>query len=709
MKRVAVVATEKEYAEFLRKNIEKYMSRYAAFVDYSINEVENMGAIEEEFVLVSAFNIFQQVRAKISEQSEIIVLSLSLGKVQMESLREIPGGTRALLVNFDNRSCMHTITCLYAAGLRDLELYPYYGEGDYDRSIKIAITPNEAHLVPEGIERVYNVGESSVDMNCLYNIADKLGVYEEFAANEANEARKEYYDLNSSIDRLLNDKASMTDKLNTLLKLMNEGIIITDMTGNIYLTNEKANHLLSERSRILVGFHIEDVLPELDVDSTKERLIKTSSANLIASSVEVRSGEEVAGHIITVTDFEEAEAKQHGMRSKLSETSQMARYHFDDILGESPVILRTVENARQLAASDAAVLITGESGTGKEMFAQSIHNGSSRRKYNFVAVNCAAIPENLLESEMFGYEEGSFTGARKGGKMGFFELAHRGTIFLDEIGELPLPLQSKLLRVLEEKKVMRVGGAKNIDIDVRIISATNKDLFIMAERGEFREDLYYRLNVLPLEIPPLRERRTDILTIFHALSESMNAHMRLSPDAAKALQNYSWRGNVRELRNVTEFLASKGKKYIEKEDLPPLRRSFREDIFAGNSGGGDRSRAAEMNRVETGDELHSDGTSALIDKFILNEGREIELYFRVLEALAGFWEKGQRCGRQKLMEQLDLAGGYYTEGEIRKALAKLSSYGFVRSAKGRGGSSVNGDGLRLLAVLKGYREKGFFG
>lgn len=160
-----------------------------------------------------------------------------------------------------------------------------------------------------------------MDMNCLYNIADKLGVYEEFASKEANEARKEYYYLNSSIDRLLNDKASMTDKLNTLLKLMNEGIIITDTAGKIYLTNEKANQLLSERSRILVGFHIQDVLPELDVSSTKEKLIKTSSANLIASAVEVRSAEEVAGHIITVTDFEEAEEKQHGMRSKLSETS----------------------------------------------------------------------------------------------------------------------------------------------------------------------------------------------------------------------------------------------------------------------------------------------------------------------------------------------------------------------------------------------------
>ncbi|WP_419023149.1 sigma-54 interaction domain-containing protein [Emergencia sp.] len=684
MKRIAVVATEKEYADFLMNHVAKYMNRYAQFVSYSIAEIEKAGLIEEDFVLLSAFNIFQQVRQKISEASEIIVLSLSLSKRQMEPLKEIPSGTKALLVNFDNRSCMHTITCMYDAGIRDLELVPYYGEGDYDHDIDVAITPNEAHLVPAGITKVYNVGESSVDMNSLYNIADKLGVYEEFAAREANEARKEYYYINSSMDKLMGDKASMTDKLNTLIKLMNEGIIITDSTGRIYLSNEKAQKLLAERSKVLQGFHIEEVLPELDVNSTKERLAKTPGANLIVSAVEIRSGDEMAGHIITVTDFEEAEEKQHGMRAKLNEASHAARYHFEDILGESDAIRRAIADARQIAASEAAVMIIGESGTGKEMFAQSIHNASARRKYNFVAVNCAAIPENLLESEMFGYEEGSFTGAKKGGKMGFFELAHRGTIFLDEIGEMPLQLQSKLLRVLEERKVMRVGGSRNIDVDVRIISATNKNLFQLVERGEFREDLYYRLNVLPLSIPPLRERREDVLPIFYSLAERMNSNMQLSPESGDILIHYAWRGNVRELRNVVEFLGSKGKKYIEAEDLPPLKYGQKENR-GGNAGG---------------------EASTIIDKFILNEGREIELYYAVLRQLRQSLEQSERYGRQKLLDKVNSSGGVYTEGEVRKALTKLSSYGFIRSPKGRGGSVINHEGIRLLEVIETFRERG---
>ena len=686
MKRIAVVATEKEYAEFLRENVEKYMHAYAAFVSYSIEEVEKKGILEEDFVLLSAFNIFQQVRQKLAETSEIIVLSLSLNKRQMETLKEIPAGTKALIVNFDNRACMHTITCMYDAGIRNLDLQPYYGEGDYDHSISVAITPNESQLVPPGIREIYDVGESSVDMNSLYNIADKLGVYEEFSAKEANEARKEYFHLNSSMDKLLNEKETTTDKLNTLIKLMNEGIIITDAFGRIYLTNEKANQLLAERSKVLLGFNIDEILPELEVNSTKEKMIKTPSSNLIVASVEIRSGEEVIGHIVTINDFEETEEKQHGLRAKLSENSHRARYHFEDILGTSPAIVKAVDDARQIAGGNGAVMIIGESGTGKELFAQSIHNGSARRKYNFVAVNCAAIPENLLESELFGYEEGSFTGARKGGKMGLFELAHRGTIFLDEIGEMPLPLQSKLLRVLEERKVMRVGGSKPIDIDVRIISATNKNLFDMVEEGDFREDLYYRLNVLPLFLPPLRERKEDILPIFYSLAHQMNSLMQLSPAALGALKNYSWRGNVRELRNVAEFLVSKGKKYIEEEDLPPLRDKQRNSI----------------------NDVSITENSTLIDQFILNEGREIALYYAVLLELHESLLSGQRFGRQTLLERVNERGGLYTEGEVRKALFKLSSYGFVRSARGRGGSVINPEGLKLLEVIQRFKERGLF-
>lgn len=683
-KKVAVITTDKSYAEFLMNNMKKYMKAYADFECYSIQEVLKKSKVQADFFMFSAFNYFQQVRERVPDTAEIIVLSVALNKEQVEILKEIPSGTRALLVNFDYRACMHTISRIYDAGLRDLELIPYWG-GEYDPEIEVAITPNEAHLVPEGIKKVFDVGESLVDMNTLYELADRLGVYEEFAAKEAKEARKEYYYVNSSLNKLLGEKEAAIDKLNTLVKLMNEGIIITDEQGRIYLTNEKANHLLKERSQILCGFNIAEIFPELDVRSTKEKLIKTPSANLIVSCVEIRSDDEVIGHIVTISDFEEAEAKQHGIRSKLSGVDHSARYHFEDILGNSEPVLKTLESARQIAASDGAVMIIGESGTGKEMFAQSIHNASGRRKYNFIAVNCAAIPDNLLESEMFGYEEGSFTGAKKGGKMGYFELAHRGTIFLDEIGEMPLQLQSKLLRVLEEKKVMRVGAQKPIDIDVRIISATNKDLFEMVESGAFREDLYYRLNVLPIQIPPLRERKSDILPIFHELMRKMNAEVQLSAEAETRMKGYFWPGNVRELRNTAEFLISKRKKYIEVEDLPPFRDKKRNESV--------KKAAAESSNV--------------VGRFLLQEGREHDLYYQVLEILYQLKEDGMRSGRKMIQKRMQEQGAVYTEGEVRKALMKLSDYGFILSARGRGGSTILPEGVQLLNSLKEFRKRDF--
>lgn len=232
-----------------------------------------------------------------------------------------------------------------------------------------------------------------------------------------------------------------------------------------------------------------------------------------------------------------------------------ARYTWDDILGSSPSLELAKEQARRAAETPATVLLRGESGTGKELFAHAIHNASSRRKGQFVRVNCAAISENLLESELFGYEEGAFTGAIKGGKKGLFEEADGGTIFLDEIGEVSLSIQAKLLRVIQEKEIIRVGGTKSLKVDVRVIAATNADLEQKIRSKTFREDLYYRLNVIPIQIPPLRDRREDIRAlagkIIYRLNQDFGREVqKLSEAAVEDLTAYDWPGNVRELENL---------------------------------------------------------------------------------------------------------------------------------------------------------------
>lgn len=254
-------------------------------------------------------------------------------------------------------------------------------------------------------------------------------------------------------------------------------------------------------------------------------------------------------------------------------------YSFADIKGISPAIVQVRAMAERAASTDATVLIRGESGTGKEVFAQAIHSAGPRQSGPFVAVNCAAIPETLLESELFGYDEGAFTGARKGGKPGKFELAHGGSLFLDEVGDMPLLLQAKLLRVLQERVIERVGSNAVQPVDVRIIAASNRDLRALIERGQFREDLYYRLNVIPLEIPPLRQRRADLhLLIDHFLKKY--GHLlgkegcRLAAGVLNALHRYDWPGNVRELENTIQYMVSLTQgAMITPESLPPHLRA----------------------------------------------------------------------------------------------------------------------------------------
>lgn len=234
-----------------------------------------------------------------------------------------------------------------------------------------------------------------------------------------------------------------------------------------------------------------------------------------------------------------------------------SKYTFDDLTGESPLFAAAKRMGEKVAGSDSSILITGESGTGKELFAHAIHHSSMRSHFPFVPVNCASIPEALFESEFFGYAEGAFTGAKKGGKEGLFKVADKGTIFLDEIGDMPLSMQSKLLRALQEKEIQPVGGETSIPIDIRIIAATNRDLIQMVEDGTFRQDLYYRLNVINIEIPPLRQRKGDIEDVAKKLLQKIERKFyrngtTISSEAIEKLTAHKWAGNVRELENVLE-------------------------------------------------------------------------------------------------------------------------------------------------------------
>ncbi|MCX7695875.1 MAG: sigma 54-interacting transcriptional regulator [Caloramator sp.] len=259
-----------------------------------------------------------------------------------------------------------------------------------------------------------------------------------------------------------------------------------------------------------------------------------------------------------------------------------AKYSLDDIIGESKSMKQAKSKVKKLARVNSNILIIGESGVGKELFAHAIHNESERSDFPFVSINCSAIPENLLEAEFFGYEDGAFTGARKGGNIGKFELANGGTIFLDEIGDMPLYMQAKLLRVLQEKEVVRIGSNKVVKLDVRVICATHKNLEQLVDEGRFREDLYYRLNVLSLDIPPLRQRKEDIPLLVEKFVEKFyketGLYREIPEEVMNILCNYDWPGNIRELKNIVERICvNADDTEVTVNDLPAaiLNKTFR--------------------------------------------------------------------------------------------------------------------------------------
>jgi transcriptional regulator with PAS, ATPase and Fis domain len=357
----------------------------------------------------------------------------------------------------------------------------------------------------------------------------------------------------------------LTYWLRACVDLSLTGLIALEPSGEIKLINKLAQSTLGLGAEQAVGCDIRNLVgnePGFLRIIEQERpylnqLVQLRGQALLVNKVPLRLGRRKLGTLLSLQSADKIRRLEEKVRTELRTKGFQARYTFADIRGSSPVMRNAVERACSYAQVDSTVLIYGETGTGKELFAQAIHNASLRKTGPFVAVNCAALPPSLLESELFGYVEGAFTGAKRGGKPGLFELAHGGTVFLDEISELPLELQGRLLRVLQEKEVMRVGGTAYVPIDVRVIAATNRLLSRLVEAGRFRQDLLYRIDVLRLNLPPLRARGVEIIELFAYLltQRGRDASVLLEdPMLQSQLLAYNWPGNVREMENLVDRL-----------------------------------------------------------------------------------------------------------------------------------------------------------
>ena len=426
-------------------------------------------------------------------------------------------------------------------------------------------------------------------------------------------------------------KERRAEELRIITESISEAVIAIDEKGFVSRMNGAARKLLQRYNYVYKGsageladgkqsalerHPVNEELPaplkEILAQKQKSRkIISFADTRFMVNVVPVTVKGAGTSSVATLQEVSHIQAMEEEIRREMYLKGYAAKFHFEDVVALDPVTLKTVGLAKRYAATHTSILIQGESGVGKEVFAQSIHNASNRRLRPFIAVNCAAIPESLIESELFGYVDGAFTGARKKGKPGFFELAHGGTIFLDEISEMPFHLQARLLRVLQEHQIMRLGDDKIIPIDVRIIAATNRNLERLTKEGLFRNDLYWRLNVLNLYIPPLRARSMDILPLIdRMLAEAEDCTMKfhVSPACKVFLESYAWPGNVRELKNFCERMAAIC-------DRPELDVSLVSSLL--HSGGGEEGDASSVKRIEN---MVPDDAS---EKDVLNDSEQL--------------------------------------------------------------------------------------
>ncbi|MCM3081519.1 sigma 54-interacting transcriptional regulator [Brevibacillus invocatus] len=625
-----------------------------------------------QLIILSTSIIEEETAPYIGSGCKVVVAKRTVNFEHIDKLLFLPENTDALYVNDAPETVYESIETLLQMGINHIRYHPFYpGKKNY-AEVKIAITPGEINLVPPFIQEVVNIGPRLIDITTLMTILQHLHLMEKKGDIVSEKYIRKIIDLSQKLSKTTKESDRLNKHLKQVLDGVNDGILAVNNKGVITVFNENLAHMLGMHSTKAIGRNLQDIFrnPELIgfiLDDSRE---EWGWFSIFQTDVIVhRFYLETEGAIVaTFKNAHETIEVEKTIRRELVKKGYIAKYTFQDIQGVSSSIQKCKQIAAKIAKTNLTVLIEGESGTGKELFASAIHNESLRQDGPFLAVNFSALPDDLVESELFGYEEGAFTGAKKGGKVGLFEQANGGTLFLDEIGDISLKLQARLLRVLQEKEIMRIGGNKIIPIDVRIIAATNKNLLHMIEQGTYRADLYHRLKILFIHLPELRNRKADIPHLVKVfLRQSGRSHMQIMPEVMEHLIRYQWNGNVRELKNIIDYmLAVCDDSSITLDDLPS------ESFF--------QPTASNALSRETLEELPSD----------------TEEFLFILETIFTNNQLGESIGRKKIAEKTQAWKKDLSEQQLRTRLKALEERGFILTSRGRTGIKLTSSGLDYL-------------
>lgn len=687
-KKIAIIALDPRAGQSYGADVGSLFGTVTDITVYAVGDGTASGRLPHaDLFLVStdAFPSAESLASHIPPECPTMAVQSTFKRSELERLKALPAGEKVLFVNMTHTMAREAIAQLEQFGVNHVQWVPFYpGAILTDPDIRIGVTPDEMRYMPPGLATTIDIGQRICTSGMMIEIALRLDLEHLLKTPPFVDYFQSVATNNYSFDKLFDRSFRLASQFHILMDSLNDGVIAVNEQGVLFACNHKAQDITHLSTDQVAGHSYTEHFPYIPFEECLQqqkkipvKVIKVNGTPLNVEVVPVIREGTCMGAFAILQRFNDMEDRQTELRSQLFHKGHYAKYGFEDVIGTSEAMEHTKTVLRRMAQSESPVLLIGETGTGKELFAHAVHRASRRSSGPFVAINVAAVPENLLESQLFGYEDGAFTGAKKGGSPGLFEFSHRGTLFLDEVEGMSMALQVKLLRALQEREVMRVGGNRIIQIDVRIIATTNESLEEKIQAGTFRRDLYYRLCTLPALIPPLTQRGTDLMLILEHFKRELGGSFSLSTEVSTFFHRYRWPGNIRELRNVVEYLIYTGQSVITMADLPPTMHP-------------------------QGMQMPLSPVAPLVSapQPIPDANRSPAFYF-VLETLFEASQRNAPMGRETLLQRAQDIHLPLSQQEVRTLLKEMDAEGLVRVSRGRGGSQLTLAGRELW--LNGQR------
>lgn len=699
-KTVCYIANSEATCDFICKQLMDFLGEHITVNTWCLAHEGALPYTACDIYIAGSDTVLEIIGNQLPPSKPVLVASRTIGTQNLDKLFEIAPGTRVAVVGYWEEVASTTINILRDLGFNYFEMVPYYlnCEKPLPPEIEIAISPGVNYVVPGHIKKIIDIGVRGLDLSTFAELIEYLDISRKII----NEISHDYIEaiLNLSLKQYkeASINAELRKKMGVILDTVDEAIVAVDENNRIVVLNPVAEMLLEVNSIQVLNRDVGEVIPQVDFLHclrTGENIvheIKRINESYFILNTNPIIGETglISGVVATFRPVGQVKELEVKVRRELKTKGNVATYTFNHIVGESKEVLKALSLAKKFARTNLTILLEGESGTGKEIFAQAIHNYSERKDGPFIAINFAALPENLVESELFGYEDGAFTGAKKGGKAGLFEEAHMGTIFLDEIGDASMEVQKRLLRVLEEHKVRRVGGNTLTPVNVRVIAATNQNLEALMKQGLFREDLFYRLCTLPIIVPALRFRGEDIFVLINYFSRKLyDRALSLEAPLKDFLLNYRWPGNIRELQNVVKYICSivGFDEVVTIRHLPTYMMRNMEKVHESSE-----------DPSTQGNEAFGNVVSRLKSQDLL------EPVVMILSEIQKSSSFNYGIGRQALHKSLENHNTDFADHKIRKWLKILEELGYVKQGKTKQGSRITRKGELFLAYVKENRK-----